>query len=294
MTGDINSQPMNLFNSLFNLLQALRWFVLLFVSCTLLGCGGGSEFPPVVTGVKPQSLSYGRLATIYIGGKDLRSSMVVETNGNCTNPTFASSSTTDLLVLNCQARVVGDFPLVVKSAEGAVIYTSTLTVPKPQVTLITANGGISLELNQALAPITVDNFLSYVAKGYYSNTLFHRVIPGFVAQGGGYTSGMVKKAGQLAPIVLESNNGLSNIRASVAMARTNVANSATSEFFINLVDNLSLDYKNSGSPGYAVFGSVVQGMALVDAMAQQPTGVINGFADVPLNEILISMVLQTQ
>ena len=105
---------------------------------------------------------------------------------------------------------------------------------------------------------------------------------------------MVKKAGQLAPIVLESNNGLSNIRASVAMARTNVANSATSEFFINLVDNLSLDYKNSSSPGYAVFGSVVQGMALVDAMAQQPTGVVNGFADVPLNEILISMVLQTQ
>ena len=285
---------MNLFNSLFNLLQARRWFLLLLVSCTLLGCGGSSEFPPVVTGVKPQSLSYGRLATIYIGGKDLRTSVVVETNGNCTNPSFASSSTTDLLVLNCQARVVGDFPLVVKSAEGAVIYTSTLTVPKPQVTLITANGGISLELNQALAPITVDNFLTYVAKGYYSNTLFHRVIPGFVAQGGGYTSGMVKKAGQLAPIVLESNNGLSNIRASVAMARTNVANSATSEFFINLVDNLSLDYKNSSSPGYAVFGSVVQGMALVDAMAQQPTGVLNGFADVPLNEILISMVLQTQ
>lgn len=282
------------FSSHFNFFQAGRWLALLFVSCTLLGCGGSSEFPPVVTGIKPQSLSYGRLATIYIGGKDLRSSMVVETNGSCTNPSFASSSTTDLLVLNCQARVVGDFPLVVKSAEGAVIYTSTLTVPKPQVTLITANGGISLELNQALAPITVDNFLTYVAKGYYSNTLFHRVIPGFVAQGGGYTSGMVKKAGQLAPIVLESNNGLSNIRASVAMARTNVANSATSEFFINLVDNLSLDYKNSGSPGYAVFGSVVQGMALVDAMAQQPTGVVNGFADVPLNEILISMVLQTQ
>ena len=298
VAGGINSQTMNQFNihfsTRFNFFQAGRWLALLFVSCTLLGCGGSSEFPPVVTGVKPQSLSYGRLATIYIGGKDLRTSVVVETNGNCTNPSFASSSTTDLLVLNCQARVVGDFPLVVKSAEGAVIYTSTLTVPKPQVTFITANGGISLELNQALAPVTVDNFLSYVAKGYYSNTLFHRVIPGFVAQGGGYTTGMVKKAGQLAPIVLESNNGLSNVRASVAMARTNVANSATSEFFINLVDNLSLDYKNSGSPGYAVFGSVVQGMALVDAMAQQPTGVVNGFADVPLNEILISMVLQTQ
>ena len=272
----------------------LKILTLLVLAGILSACGGSDGFPPTVTGVKVQSAQYGKTATIYIGGKDLRTSVVVETNGSCTNPTFASSSTTDLLVLSCQARVVGDFPLVVKSAEGAVIYTSTLTVPKPQVTLITANGGFSLELNQALAPITVDNFLSYVAKGYYSNTLFHRVIPGFVAQGGGYTSGMVKKAGQLAPIVLESNNGLSNIRASVAMARTNVANSATSEFFINLVDNLSLDYKNSGSPGYAVFGSVVQGMALVDAMAQQPTGVINGFADVPLNEILISMVLQTQ
>ena len=147
----------------------------LALALLLSACGGTTGFTPVVTGVKAQSVQYGKSATIYIGGKDLRSSVVVETNGSCTNPTFASSSTTDLLVLNCQARVVGDFPLVVKSAEGAVIYTSTLKVPKPQVTFITANGGISLELNQALAPVTVDNFLTYVAKGYYSNTLFHRV-----------------------------------------------------------------------------------------------------------------------
>jgi peptidyl-prolyl cis-trans isomerase A (cyclophilin A) len=259
----------------------------------LTACGGGSTgFPPVITGVKVQSLSFGRMATIYLGGKDLRSSLVVETNGACLNPSFAASSTTEMLVLNCVAKVVGNIPLTIKTADGQIVHTSNLTVPIPQVTLITANGAITLELNQALAPISVDNFMSYVAKGYYSNTLFHRVIPGFVVHG--YTSGMVKKAGQGAPILLESNNGLSNTRASLAMARTNIANSATSEYFINLVDNLQLDYKNTGSPGYAVFGRVVQGMEVIDAIGKQPTGVLNGFADVPLSEVWVSMALQTQ
>ena len=261
----------------------------------LTACGGGSTgFPPVITGVKVQSLSFGRMATIYLGGKDLRSSLVVETNGACVNPSFANSSTTEMLVLNCVAKVVGNIPLTIKTADGQIVHTSNLTVPIPQVTLITANGAITLELNQALAPISGDNFLSYVAKGYYSNTLFHRVIPGFVVQGGGYTSGMLKKAGQGAPILLESSNGLSNTRASLAMARTNIANSATSEYFINLVDNLQLDYKNAGSPGYAVFGRVVQGMEVIDAIGKQPTGVLNGFADVPLSEVWVSMALQTQ
>ncbi len=265
-----------------------------FVALMLSSCGGTTEFPPVITGVKVQSLSYGRIATIYLGGKDLRSSLMVETNGACLNPSFAASSTTEMLVLNCVAKVVGNIPLTIKTAGGQIVHTSNLTVPIPQVTLITANGAITLELNQALAPISVDNFLAYVAKGYYSNTLFHRVIPGFVVQGGGYTSGMVKKAGQGAPILLESSNGLSNTRASLAMARTNIANSATSEYFINLVDNLQLDYKNTGSPGYAVFGRVVQGMDVIDAIGKQPTGVLNGFADVPLSEVWVSMALQTQ
>jgi peptidyl-prolyl cis-trans isomerase A (cyclophilin A) len=276
-------------------LKALTGAFVVLTAFLLTACGGGSTgFPPVITGVKVQSLSFGRMATIYLGGKDLRSSLVVETNGACLNPSFANSSTTEVLVLNCVAKVVGSIPLTIKTADGQIVHSSTLTVPNPQVTLITANGSMTLELNQALAPISVDNFLSYVAKGYYSNTLFHRVIPGFVVQGGGYTSGMVKKAGQIAPIALESNNGLSNIRASVAMARTNVPNSATSEFFINLVDNLQLDYKNAGSPGYAVFARVVQGMELFDAIALQPTGVLNGFADVPLTEVWVSMALQTQ
>jgi cyclophilin family peptidyl-prolyl cis-trans isomerase len=106
---------------------------------------------------------------------------------------------------------------------------------------------------------------------------------------------MVKKAGQVAPIVLETSlGGPSNLRTTVAMARTNVANSATSEFFINLVDNTFLDFRNTASPGYAVFGTVVKGMDQADLIATQPTGVASGFTDVPLTEVAISMALQVQ
>jgi cyclophilin family peptidyl-prolyl cis-trans isomerase len=260
----------------------------------LTACGGSTGFPPVITAVKPQSLSYGRTATIYLGGKDLRSSLVVESGGGCTSPSFGSSSSTDTLVLNCLVTVVGDLPLTIKSATGEVIYTTTLSVPKPEVSIITSKGSFTLELDLATAPISVKNFLSYVRGGYYSNTLFHRVIPGFVAQAGGYTTGLVKKPGQLDPIELESNKGLSNARATVAMARTNVFNSATSEFYVNLVDNTFLDFKNAASPGYAVFGTVVQGMDVVDAIAAMPTGVFNGSTDVPLTDITITMALQSK
>ena len=260
----------------------------------LTACGGSTGFPPVITAVKPQSLSYGRTATIYLGGKDLRSSLVVESGGGCTNPSFGSSSSTDTLVLNCFVTVVGDLPLTIKSATGEVIYTTTLSVPKPEVSIITNKGSFTLELDLATAPISVKNFLSYVRGGYYSNTLFHRVIPGFVAQAGGYTTGLVRKPGQLDPIELESNKGLSNARATVAMARTNVFNSATSEFYVNLIDNTFLDYKNAANPGYAVFGTVVQGMDVVDAIAAMPTGVRFGFADLPLEDITITLAVQSR
>jgi cyclophilin family peptidyl-prolyl cis-trans isomerase len=264
------------------------------VACMLSACGGGNDFPPVVTGVKVQSAQYGKTATIYLGGKDLRSSLKVDTSGACTNPTFASNSNTDTLVLNCLVTKTGDFSLVVQTAEGVAIYSTTLNVPPPQVALITGKGSMTLELDPTLAPISTNNFLSYVNKGFYRGTLFHRVIPNFVIQGGGYTTGMLKKADQSAPIQLESNKGLSNVRGSLAMARTYVPNSATSEFYINLVDNLSLDYKNAVNPGYAVFGKVVQGMDVADAIAAEPTGVIGVFSDVPLVEIALSLALQTQ
>ena len=264
----------------------------LALSCLLSACGGTNDFSPVVTGVKVQSAQYGKTATIYLGGKDLRSNLLVDTSGACTSPTFASNSNTDTLVLNCVVAKTGDFSLVVQTAEGAAIYSTNLNIPLPQVALITAKGSITVELDPTLAPISTNNFLSYVNKGFYRSTLFHRVIPNFVIQGGGYTAGLVKQTEQSAPIELESNKGLSNVRGSLAMARTYVPNSATSEFYINLVDNLSLDYKNPANPGYAVFGKVIQGMDVADAIAAEPTGVVGGFSDVPLSEIALSLALQ--
>jgi cyclophilin family peptidyl-prolyl cis-trans isomerase len=274
--------------SLFKILFTLSFGLL------LSACGGGSGFAPVVTGVKVQSIQYGKTATIYIGGKDLRSSLTVDSGGACTNPSYASNSNTDTLVLNCVITKAGDFSLNVQSSEGQIIYSSLVNVPLPQVTLITSKGSITLELDPNRAPISVNNFLSYVSKGFYLNTLFHRVIPNFVVQGGGYKTGMVKKIDQAGPIELESNKGLSNLRGTLAMARTNLPNSATSEFFINLIDNVSLDFKNTANPGYAVFGKVIQGMNVVDAMATEPTGVLGGFSDVPLSDISVSLALQTK
>lgn len=257
----------------------------------LSACGGSTGFPPTITGVKPQTLMYGKTATIYLGGKDLRSSLVVDTLGGCINPSFASNSTTDTLVLNCTVKVAGDMPLIVKTDAGEVVYSGTLTVPKPQVGIVTALGNIVVELDPTAAPITVNNFLNYANSGYYRNTLFHRVISGFMIQGGGFTTGMVKKPGQGAPIVSESKNGLSNVRGSIAMARLDDKDSATSEFYINHVDNLYLDY-SATSAGYTVFGKVVQGLDVVDTIAGKATGYVNGYANVPLEDITITAALQ--
>ena len=268
-----------------------KLFLSFALALLIAGCGGGTGFQPTITGVKPEILQYGKSATIFLGGKDLRSNMIVETNGACVNPSFASNSTTDILVLNCTVKAVGNFTLTIKTEAGVVVNTTSLTVPKPQVGILTSLGSIVMELDPAAAAITVNNFLSYANSGFYSNTLFHRVMSGFVIQGGGYTTGMVKKEGQKDPIVLESNNGLSNLRGTVAMARTNVPDSATSEFFINHVDNLFLNYSTT-SAGYAVFGKVVQGMDVVDAIAAKATGMLNGEKSLPLEEITITGAFQ--
>jgi hypothetical protein len=198
-------------------------FIALCMALLLGGCGGTEGFVPFVSAAKPESLQYGRTATILLGGRHLRTFLVVESPG-CANPVFNSRSTTEVLVLNCTVNVVGDLPLSVKDPEGKLLFVTTLTVPKPQVALVTSAGNLLLELDPAKAPVSVNNFLSYVRQGFYTNTLFHRVIAGFVVQGGGFTTGLVKKAGQAAPIALESQNGLSNLRGTLAMARTKEPN----------------------------------------------------------------------
>jgi peptidyl-prolyl cis-trans isomerase A (cyclophilin A) len=149
----------------------------------------------------------------------------------------------------------------------------------------TSLGGFTLELDAEKAPISVANFLAYVDDGFFDGLIFHRVIPGFMAQGGGLDSGMEQKKGK-APIKNEATNGLTNDRGTIAMARTNDINSATSQFFINLSDNDFLNH-SPGNFGYAVFGKVVDGMDTIDRMAKERTGRRKGHDDVPVTDVVI-------
>jgi peptidyl-prolyl cis-trans isomerase A (cyclophilin A) len=155
---------------------------------------------------------------------------------------------------------------------------------KPVVVLDTSLGTITLELDQEKAPITVENFLKYVDDGFYDNLIFHRVIPNFMIQGGGMDDQMrEKQQGKRSPIKNESGNGLTNKRGAIAMARTNDPNSATCQFFIDLKDN---DFLDQGA-GYAVFGKVIEGMDVVDAIAKVSTANRGSHGDVPVKPIYI-------
>ena len=159
-----------------------------------------------------------------------------------------------------------------------------------RVKLETSEGNIIVELDMTRAPITVLNFLKYVNSGYYDGTIFHRVIKNFMIQGGGFTPDMQRKEGN-ATIKNEADNGLSNLRGTIAMARTNDPHSATAQFFINVVDNTFLDHKNKTPRGwgYAVFGHVVKGMNVVDKIRNIHTGPNGPFAtDVPLKTVIIN------
>lgn len=159
---------------------------------------------------------------------------------------------------------------------------------KPIVIMETSMGNIKIELDAAKAPVTVKNFLEYVDAKFYDGTVFHRVIPTFMIQGGGLVPGLKEKKTR-APIRNESANGLSNLRGTLAMARTNDPDSATAQFFINVANNDRLD----GSPqraGYAVFGKVIEGMDVVDKIKAVETGIQGGLKDVPTRDVIIKSV----
>jgi len=159
---------------------------------------------------------------------------------------------------------------------------------RPVVVLDTTAGPITPELDRARAPITVYNFLKYVDAGFYNGLVFHRVIPGFMIQAGGMNEQIQEKTeGARPPIKNEARNGLSNQRGTIAMARTSDPDSASSQFFINLVDNKRALDPNPGSAGYAVFGKVIDGMKTVDEIAGVPTGRRGPHDDVPLKPIII-------
>lgn len=159
------------------------------------------------------------------------------------------------------------------------------------VSIKTSMGDITAELDAARAPLTVANFLSYIKDGTYAGTIFHRVMPGFMIQGGGFTPDMKQKATH-PPVKNEATNGLKNLRGTLAMARTNVVDSATSQFFINVVDNAFLDFKSDTAQGYgyAVFGKVTVGMDVVDAIVATPTTTKESYENVPVAPVVIESI----
>lgn len=161
----------------------------------------------------------------------------------------------------------------------------------PRVLMETSLGNVTIELYEKESPASVANFLAYANKGFYNGTIFHRVIREFMVQGGGFTEDLKQKP-TFAPIKNEADNGLKNKRGTIAMARTNVVDSATAQFFINLVDNSFLDYRDASDSGYgyAVFGRVVEGMDVVDRIARCKKTFSPGFDDLPLEPIIIRSV----
>ena len=182
-------------------------------------------------------------------------------------------------------------PIVVSVLFSLICFQLNSAYANPKVLMETSKGDITIELYEKEAPRTVKNFLSYVSEGFYNNLIFHRVIKDFMIQGGGFDTEMRQKDPK-APIKNEARKGLGNKRGTLAMARTNVINSATAQFFINVVDNDFLNHTDNTARGfgYAVFGEVINGMDVVDSIVRVKTGIFNGFRDVPKEPILIKNV----
>jgi cyclophilin family peptidyl-prolyl cis-trans isomerase len=255
-------------------------------------CGGGNDDKPAVNGMAATSASYGSVATWTVSGLNLdRGIGLTITTGTCDGLTEIAGGTAFQRRYSCRPQSIGDLVAQVSDAGGSRIASLRVVIPKPIVQLDVGEGTIDLELDPVAAPVTVQNFLDYANAGFYDNTLFHRVIADFVIQGGGYAPGSPDPEFQ-APtrpaIVLESNNGLSNLRGTLAMARTNEPNSATSQFFINVADNTELDYRSEEQPGYAVFGRVTAGLELVDAISVVPTrSVPPVLLDLPVTDVVV-------
>ena len=183
--------------------------------------------------------------------------------------------------------------LETKLADGTVLKSVSFDVPNPQVSLLTNLGTLVLELNPTATPLSTDNFLQYVNSKFYDNTIIHRIVTTgiFVAQGGWLSPTPAVQPGQKAAIALEVNKGLSNLKGTIAMARSAELNSATSQFYLNLADNLALD---TAGGGYAVFGKVVSGMEVLGALANVKTTTAYGLSDFPATSVTVLSAAQTK
>ena len=260
------------------------------------GCGGGDDDEAGVTSMIANNTRYSRVATVTVSGRNLQAGITMQMEGGCENLTRVAGGTDDTQQFTCEVAAVGEHVAKVYNTGGSFLGSLTFQVPQPQVSLTTSKGVITLELDAVNAPVTTRNFLNYIGSGFYRNVLVHRAIPARGLVSGGYTTGLVAKAPTQPAIRLESNNGLKNLRGALGMVRGEAFDSATSQWYINTADNPDLDYVDAENPGYAVFGRVLSGLDVADAITAVETksDAATGLTDVPVVEILITAASQTR
>ena len=285
---------------------SLTRVVLLAMMTSLASCGGGGGGStttggghPTVTTLSASNLSYGKTMVVSVSGQSLDQGLVMSTDNVCTSVTELPGGSEAAKNFTCRVGSIGEYNVTLRDSAGKFLASVRVNVPQPQVTLTTTKGTIVIELNLRLAPLSVDNFLRYVndSPSFYLNALFHRVEKDFVIQAGGYSRGLVAKNAVHEPIALESQNGLSNLRGTIGMAREfQNSTTATSQFYFNLKDNPELDYKAPDQPGYAVFGKIITGLDVIDSIGIVPVrfDLTAGLSNVPVTEVVITASSQTK
>jgi len=283
-----------------------RLATLLALPTVLAACGGGGTDNGglFVSQMAATTLQYSRNMVITVTGSGLDKGLKVTVDSGCGEVSESAGGDALTRRFTCKVTAIGPKTVRAYTANNLEAARLQVTVPEPEVTLIlqgvdTATSTFTLKLDPTLAPVSVNNFLDYVNAGFYRLTIFHRVVKDFVVQAGGYTAGTlgpVIKTPTSPAIALESKNGLKNVKGSLAMARTSDPNSATSQFYINTVDNPALDYKSDAEPGYAVFGSVISGLDVIDRLNAVPVRVdlLSGLTHLPVTNVVIISALQTK
>ena len=276
-------------------------FVAPLILLSACGGGGNDNGGVFVSTMGATTVAYSRPMTITVTGTQLDRGIRVAVDSGCGEVIESTGGDALTRRYTCKVTATGTLTIRTFNTEGRELARLQATVPQPQVTMFlqglgTTQSMIVMQLDPARAPLSVNNFLDYTNNGFYRNTIFHRVVKDFVVQAGGYTAGPILKTPSSSAIKLESNNGLKNLRYTVAMARTPVPDSATSQFYINTVDNPSLDYKSEAEPGYAVFGTVISGLEVIDQLNAVATRVDlgSGLTHLPVTNVVISSALQTQ
>jgi cyclophilin family peptidyl-prolyl cis-trans isomerase len=291
---------------MFSMHHALNHRAYAFIGSLLLlalaGCGGGGDTTISVTNVAANNVQYSRTMTVNVSGAGLdNGNLNLEVSGvTCANVRRTDNPVVSFqATFTCAIEGVGSLMASIKDGDGRTYGRVQVTVPTPQVTFAVTQGILSksfvVELNPVDAPITSLNFMRYVNAGFYSNTLFHRVLPSLIAQGGQYGTDRALKTALFSPIKLESRNGLKNLRGTIAMARQTEPDTASAQFYFNIADNPAFDYQDETLPGYAVFGSVVSGQDVVDEISRVETFFFNSsLASLPVRDIVIRSVAQTK